>query len=45
MNKYIIYDNTPWEKQFIFQDLLNIDNLTYKKIIYTNNNLNYSKNF
>jgi hypothetical protein len=42
MNKYIIYDNTPWEKQYIFQDLLNVDFLTYENIICTNNNLNYS---
>ena len=40
--RYIIYDNTPWEKQFIFQDLLNIDIKTYKNIIFTNNNLKYS---
>ncbi len=27
-NKFIIYDNTPWEKQLLFQGLLkiNIDN-------------------
>tara|TARA_Y100000768_G_scaffold387968_1_gene381231 strand:+ start:1791 stop:2684 length:894 start_codon:yes stop_codon:yes gene_type:complete len=43
MNKYIIYDNTPWEKQYLFQDLFNVDVLTYEKIIYTNNDLNYSK--
>lgn len=42
MNKYIIYDNTPWERQFIFQDLLGVDYSTYLKLIKTNNNLNYS---
>ena len=42
MNAYIIYDDTPWEKQFIFQDLLNIDVQTYGKIIYTNTHLDYS---
>lgn len=41
MNKYIIYDKSRWERQFIFQDLLNIDILNYNKIIYTNNELNY----
>ena len=39
MNKYIIYPDANWEKQFIFQDLLNIDTNIYKKIIYTNRNL------
>lgn len=39
MNKYIIYPDANWEKQFIFQDLLNIDTKIYKKIIYTNRNL------
>ena len=40
-NKFIIYDNTPWEKQLIFQDLLKISFDNNPKIISTNNNLSY----
>lgn len=40
-NKYIIYDNTPWEKQLIFQDLLKINFDNNPKVISTNNNLSY----
>ena len=41
MESYIITDNSEWEKQFIYQDLLQIDDKSYNKIIYTNGNLNY----
>lgn len=41
MENYIITDNSEWEKQFIYQDLLQIDDKSYNKIIYTNENLNY----
>ena len=40
-NKFIIYDNTPWEKQLLFQDLLKINFDNNPKIICTNNNLSY----
>ena len=40
-NKFIIYDNTPWEKQLVFQDLLKINFDNNPKIICTNNNLSY----
>ncbi len=43
MDKYIIYDDVAsWEKQFIFQDLLNINHSSYNKIIYNSEELNYS---
>ena len=42
MDKYIIYDNTPWEEQFLSQDLLKVDFRTYNKLIRTNKELNYS---
>ena len=41
MESYIITDNSEWEKQFIYQDLHQIDDKSYNKIIYTNENLNY----
>jgi hypothetical protein len=40
-NKFIIYDNTPWEKQLLFQDLLKINFDNNSKIICTHNNLSY----
>lgn len=43
MDVYVIYDNSRWERQFIFQDLLNTNLEIYNKVIFTNDNLNYSK--
>ena len=44
MDTYVIYSSDcPWERQFIFQDILKIDIEKNSKIIFTNNNLNYSR--